>query len=183
MFSSPLAITNNNLTPVFSTIIGRCSIPITVYELKNSWPRYFLTSSIKIIDSPTSTDYQTTLNRIASTTLPTIYLSSNSISSSTRSTISGITNNAQNTDYTVLKPIYQNAIISFSTDSGPNGKLLFIGNTYLPRWHAFIDGTETPVLKANYLYMAIVIPPGPHKILFTYIQPSNIIDYLFGGTK
>ena len=49
------------------------------------------------------------------------------------------------------------------TTSGNN--LLFLSETYYPvGWKAFIDGKETPIYLANYLFRAVVVPPGVHKL-------------------
>jgi hypothetical protein len=50
-----------------------------------------------------------------------------------------------------------------TTTAGNN--LLFFSETYYPvGWKAFVDGKETPIYRANYLFRAIVVPAGIHKI-------------------
>jgi hypothetical protein len=49
------------------------------------------------------------------------------------------------------------------TTNGNN--LLFLSETYYPKgWKALIDGKETPIYRANYLFRAVVVPPGIHKL-------------------
>ena len=49
------------------------------------------------------------------------------------------------------------------TAAGNN--LLFLSEAYYPvGWKAFIDGKETPIYRANYLFRAVVVPPGTHKL-------------------
>jgi hypothetical protein len=49
------------------------------------------------------------------------------------------------------------------TTAGNN--LLFLSETYYPvGWKAFIDGKETPIYRANYLFRAVAVPPGIHKL-------------------
>jgi hypothetical protein len=45
---------------------------------------------------------------------------------------------------------------------------LFMGDTYYPGWKAFIDGKETKIYRANYIFRAIEVTPGAHKIEFIY---------------
>ena len=43
--------------------------------------------------------------------------------------------------------------------------LLFLSETYYPvGWRALVDGKETPIYRANYLFRAVVVPPGIHKL-------------------
>ncbi|MDP2883962.1 MAG: YfhO family protein [Ignavibacteria bacterium] len=50
-----------------------------------------------------------------------------------------------------------------TTTTGNN--LLFLSETYYPvGWKAFIDGKETPIYRVNYLFRAVVVPPGVHKL-------------------
>lgn len=49
-------------------------------------------------------------------------------------------------------------------------QLLFLSDAYYPDWVALIDGYETKVFRANYVFRAAVITPGNHRIIFEY-QP------------
>lgn len=50
------------------------------------------------------------------------------------------------------------------TTTGGNN-LLFLSETYYPGgWKAFIDGKETPIFRANYLFRAVVVPGGIHRL-------------------
>jgi len=50
-----------------------------------------------------------------------------------------------------------------TTTTGNN--LLFLSETYYPiGWKAFVDGNEIPIYRANYLFRAVVVPPGTHKL-------------------
>jgi hypothetical protein len=49
------------------------------------------------------------------------------------------------------------------TTAGNN--LLFLSETYYPvGWKAFLDGKEIPIYRANYLFRAVAIPAGVHKL-------------------
>lgn len=61
-----------------------------------------------------------------------------------------------------------------SSDSG----FLFLSKYYYPGWHAYIDGKETQIYPANYLFNAILLPPGTHIITFIF-RP---ISFYIGGS-
>jgi len=50
--------------------------------------------------------------------------------------------------------------------------LLFVSNTYYPGWKAFIDGKETEILRADFVFRAVVVPEGTHKVSFIYAPQS-----------
>jgi len=55
--------------------------------------------------------------------------------------------------------------------TGPN--LLFLSEVFYPvSWHAYVDGTETPIYKANFAFRALVIPPGEHTVEFRFTSPA-----------
>jgi hypothetical protein len=52
-----------------------------------------------------------------------------------------------------------------------HGIAVLAENDY-PHWKATIDGAETRIFRANYLNRAVVVPPGPHRIVFLYQPPA-----------
>ncbi|MEX2116104.1 MAG: YfhO family protein [Bacteroidota bacterium] len=43
--------------------------------------------------------------------------------------------------------------------------LLFLSESYYPKgWKAFLNGSEILILRANYHFRAVIIPPGTHKL-------------------
>lgn len=51
-------------------------------------------------------------------------------------------------------------------------KLLFLSESYYPGWNAYINGEPAEILQANYLFRALVIEPGEHRVHFEYDPPS-----------
>ena len=58
----------------------------------------------------------------------------------------------------------------FTTQS-TSSNFFFLRVLHYPGWHAYTDGKEAKILKANLLYMAIAVPKGNHIILFKYEPP------------
>ncbi len=40
--------------------------------------------------------------------------------------------------------------------------------TYYPGWHAWVDGREVPVWKANYAFRGVIVPAGRHEVRMEY---------------
>jgi|GEM_PF-4251958 len=65
----------------------------------------------------------------------------------------------------------------------PLPQLLFISETFYPGWQATIDGNKSPLIPANYAFMAVEVPAGKHLVSLQY-RPTYLplAFYLSGGT-
>jgi hypothetical protein len=45
---------------------------------------------------------------------------------------------------------------------------LVLSDTYYPGWKCEVDGVAAPIYQANYLFRAVYLPSGEHRITFTY---------------
>jgi Bacterial membrane protein YfhO len=59
--------------------------------------------------------------------------------------------------------------------------LALFTDTWFPGWHAFVDGREQPILRANYLFRGVVVPPGRHVLEFRYAPRSFTIGAAITG--
>jgi len=57
---------------------------------------------------------------------------------------------------------------------------LLIRIPYEKHWHAWIDGRPTPMMPADYLDMAVALPPGHHTVRIAYSDPT--IGYGLAGS-
>jgi hypothetical protein len=62
--------------------------------------------------------------------------------------------------------------ISFTSSNSKDGLAVFSDIYYSKGWKAFVDGKETPIMKADYVLRAIKVPSGQHKIEFTFRPES-----------
>lgn len=54
----------------------------------------------------------------------------------------------------------------------PSAGLVFLNDIYMPGWRARVDGRETPIYRADYLFMAIPVEAGRHSIEVVYAPGS-----------
>ncbi len=62
--------------------------------------------------------------------------------------------------------------LAFTSTNSYNGLAVFSDIYYADGWKAYIDGKETPILRANYVLRAIKIPAGTHEIKFVFHPDS-----------
>ncbi len=48
-----------------------------------------------------------------------------------------------------------------------------LSDQFYPGWRAYVDGRESPIYRANYLFRAVPVPAGEHVVEFTY-QPVSV---------
>jgi hypothetical protein len=63
--------------------------------------------------------------------------------------------------------------IVIDAEAPANGFLL-LADTFYPGWTATVDGTRTPIYRANHAVRGIELPRGRHDVRFTYEAPGYI---------
>lgn len=66
---------------------------------------------------------------------------------------------------------YQPDRIDLETNSGANN-ILFISDTFYPGWKVYLDDREEKIYRADFVFRAVAVPEGKHKIIFIY-QPQS----------
>jgi hypothetical protein len=56
-------------------------------------------------------------------------------------------------------------------DEGPSG-FLVLTDVWYPGWVCTVDGVDRPVYRADFLFRAVELPPGPHEVIFTFAPNS-----------
>lgn len=72
---------------------------------------------------------------------------------------------------------YRTQEIELQADVKGDG-LLVMSEVYYPGWQAYVDGEKTKIFRANYVFRAISLGPGKHKIKFIY-SPFSVKFGLF----
>jgi hypothetical protein len=116
--------------------------PLRVYRLSNPLPRVFLTDSQGPADGQLS--FQDQLS------------------------VEGRVENRENQSLERAQVVsYRPNQIDIETES-PRNRLLVLLDSYYPGWKATIDGTAVTVVAANFVYRAIELPQGRHRVAFRY---------------
>lgn len=77
---------------------------------------------------------------------------------------------------TIRQTQFDNEAIQYSSTTNQPHLAVF-SEIYYKDWHAYIDGKEAPVIKANYVLRALVIPAGNHTIDFKFEPTVYRISY------
>ena len=74
---------------------------------------------------------------------------------------------------------YQENRVVLEVESGKDGIVVLVDSFY-PGWKAEVDGEETNILRANFAFRALRLPPGKHRVVFSYKPASFKIGALLG---
>lgn len=77
----------------------------------------------------------------------------------------------QTSSYSIIpaKVYDNNKINSFKVDvEMPQDGFLFSSENYYPAWKAYVDGKETKIYRADYLFRAVYLNKGKHEVKFAF---------------
>ncbi len=56
--------------------------------------------------------------------------------------------------------------------------LLFLSDTFFPGWQAEVDGTQAEIFQADYLFRAVFVEKGNHRVVFSYRPFSFTLGFV-----
>ena len=129
-----------------------------IYERKDALPRYFQTTNYSVLkdDEIIQKIYDKNFD------LKTLLLE--------KSPNVLIDNNPKLTQPELES--YTPNLIKFKTNVSYSS-LLFLSDTYSEAWQSYIDGIESPILRADYAFRSVAVPEGIHEVVFKY-QPKSL---------
>lgn len=66
--------------------------------------------------------------------------------------------------------------------AAPRRGLLVYNETFYPGWEVWVDGTREQLVRANYLFMGVLLGPGEHDVIFSYRPASILLGALLSAT-
>jgi hypothetical protein len=86
---------------------------------------------------------------------------------------------------TVQVTAYSPHRIALETRRNTDGFLVLSEVYYAPGWKAFVNGTETPIFKTNYVLRGLVVPAGEQSVELTFepewLSSANTIGWIAHG--
>jgi hypothetical protein len=135
---------------------------LRLYSLDQAAPRAYFVSAAETASSPVAA-----LRRFLSPEFPyqtSVILEDRAAAADPAPTSSGSTS--------VLE--YRSNMVSCRVEAPSAGYLVLL-DSYYPGWSAFLDGSRTPVLRANYAFRAVRVPAGTHQVEFRFRPRSFYI--------
>lgn len=130
---------------------------VAVLQNTQAFPRTFLVSNYRVGHS--NNEIARLLQDKTLNLKQTIVLESN-----LDQRLTGTTGSAQITDY---QPSQASIRVTTNGDM-----LLFLSDAYAPGWQAYVDGVQTTIHRANFVFRSVVVPTGSHTVEFRY-QPTS----------
>jgi hypothetical protein len=69
--------------------------------------------------------------------------------------------------------------LEFDVSGSSGHRLLVVNELYFSGWRAFVDGSETPLLAANAVMRAVVLPPSARSVVMTYALCARRLGNFF----
>lgn len=146
----------NNLTLAFR------SHAAAMWENQDALPRAFVVPRAEIVNGDNA------LERLKASDFP--YTQLVLLSDVPASAVMDGAVNSANSEVTVVEYKPERVVVNVKTDSA--GYLL-LTDTWYPGWVAWVDGRETPIYRANYIFRAVPLSIGEYSVVFEY-RPASL---------
>ncbi|MEK7598939.1 MAG: hypothetical protein AAB474_00600 [Patescibacteria group bacterium] len=155
---TPLMLKNES-RPIFATLAANTNIPVYIYENKHFMPRWYFSEKVLWAEG-NDAEILKTLDQVQDFKKTTVLepLTLNDEALSTKSSPS---------DKIELQ-LYTAGNLRLKTKTENHRFLIFSESRFPDFWQATVNAKSAPIYTANYLYQAILVPPGENIVEFRY---------------
>ncbi len=72
---------------------------------------------------------------------------------------------------------YDNAMVDIEALAPADGGFLVLNDVWQDWWRAYVDGVEVPILRANLMFRAVPLSPGPHRVRFRFEPARGLLQF------
>ena len=73
---------------------------------------------------------------------------------------------------------YDNTFVEVEATAPPHGGFLVLNDVWQDWWTAYVDGRQEPILRANLMFRAVRLGPGPHRLRFQFKPIRGLAQFL-----
>ena len=144
---------------------------IKIFESKDVFPRAFTVTKYQIIDNPS--EIFNTIQHSNFDLRNEVILEN--IPQDKYEIFDNMLTSKQNSEAQIIKYSPNNVQIHVNQN---DPSILILTDTFYPGWHAYVDGEESEIMRANGLVRAVFVPSGSHVVEFTFLPQSFIYGVL-----
>ncbi|TSC96033.1 MAG: hypothetical protein Athens101410_186 [Parcubacteria group bacterium Athens1014_10] len=156
---------DENLEEIFQTEATDYKIPIYLYQNKKNLPEIYFAESVEFLAPGREEE-----------NLPLIIKKENDFSQKTFIECAGCSKIKEPLNQTV-QIIEEKSGYSKIETSNENAGWLVFSQSDLPGWQVEIDAAKTEIYNADYIFQAVLVPAGDHRVIFKY-NPFDVSEIL-----
>src|SRR3989344_1488238 len=152
---TPLTLKNER-KPIFTTHINNSTLPVYIYENPYFLPRWYFAKNIQWTETENAFEVFKTIDDFNRTTL----LEKLTLNDA------ALVSKADPRDTLELQ-LYTAGTLRIKTNT-QNHRFLVFSENRQPCWKVMINGKPAPLYTANYLFQAVLVPPGENIVEFRF---------------
>lgn len=175
---SPETCDQTDLSNARLQLIYEDSDQLLIYKNRGAMPEAYLTStflSVKSLAEAAEIMKDSRFNPRETTIIEDAEKIASGIS---RPQIKENGENSQGNWPTVTRRDPNNVVVEFNSKQEA---FLVLTDTFYSGWHAYLDGKEQPIYRANLAFRAVRVPPGQHELKFVFVPASFYGGVIIAG--
>lgn len=137
---------------------------VKIYEVSGVLNHASVFTNAILVDSPSSA--LSLLKNPAFEPLKSVVFSKSDLSADVQKQLALLRSNQASRPATISS--YSSDQVEIDLEPLDRPALLLLNDTHYPGWKAFADGKQCEVLRANYLFRAVLLPAGARQVSFVY---------------